>query len=420
MSLTMSLEEIKRRITEKTAISDAELDAKIKQKMEALSGLVSKEGAAHIVANELGVRLFEQVQGGRMQLKNLIVGMRNLEVVGIVRALYETRSFTRKDGSDGSVGSFLLADETGTVRVVLWNEQSPLLSQLSEGDIVKITNAYVKKNNTGRFEIHLNEKSTLVPNPGGEDVKGLAEKFSSAGEPQRKTIMELREEDRNVGIAGTVIQVFDLRFYEVCPKCNRRIQVREKQFMCPTHGTVEAPSYAFVLNVFLDDGTGEIRVVCFRDQAAMLAEKSTDDLLALREVPQGFEQVKTDLLGKIVKIIGRVSRNEMFDRLEFIAQRVITDVDPDKEIAWLDTEIARLKKEKEAQEESQKPEEKKQPSEEASFSPEEKTAHSVPEKPLPAKKETQKKEPQEPAKEEVIEDLEVEDETIDDLDSEDE
>ena len=35
-------------------ISESEIDVKIDQKMKQLSGLISKEGAAHIIANELG------------------------------------------------------------------------------------------------------------------------------------------------------------------------------------------------------------------------------------------------------------------------------------------------------------------------------------------------------------------------------
>ena len=54
------------KIKEKTGLSQEDIEAKIKQKMEDLSGLISKEGAAHIIANENSVKVFEE---GSRELK---------------------------------------------------------------------------------------------------------------------------------------------------------------------------------------------------------------------------------------------------------------------------------------------------------------------------------------------------------------
>ena len=51
-----------------------------------------------------------------------------------------------------------------------------------------------------------------------------------------------------------------------------------------------------------------------------------------------FEPIKEDLLGKILKVIGRSSKNEMFDRLEFVVQLVFPDPDPDQELKKLEEE----------------------------------------------------------------------------------
>ncbi len=53
-------EDIVAKIRQDAGISESELNEKIEEKMSQLSGLVSKEGAAHIVANELGVKVTEQ------------------------------------------------------------------------------------------------------------------------------------------------------------------------------------------------------------------------------------------------------------------------------------------------------------------------------------------------------------------------
>ncbi|MFH1408914.1 MAG: DUF2240 family protein, partial [Nanoarchaeota archaeon] len=129
-------EDILQKITEKSNLSKEDIEEKIKQKMSQLSGLISKEGAAHIVANELGVKLLEGFTG-KLQIKNILPGMRNVETVGRVTAVYDIKEFN-SNGREGKVGSLMLGDESGTVRIVLWNEQARILENLQKDDTLKI------------------------------------------------------------------------------------------------------------------------------------------------------------------------------------------------------------------------------------------------------------------------------------------
>ena len=65
-----------------------------------------------------------------------------------------------------------------------------------------------------------------------------------------------------------------------------------------------------------------------------------DKILRYKEESAAFEDVKTELLGNMIKLIGRVTKNSMFDRLEFVANQVFTDVDPKEEIKRLEAEQA--------------------------------------------------------------------------------
>ena len=49
-----------RAIEQEAGISKAEVESRVKEKLEQLSGLISKEGAIHIVANDLGVGFEER------------------------------------------------------------------------------------------------------------------------------------------------------------------------------------------------------------------------------------------------------------------------------------------------------------------------------------------------------------------------
>ena len=68
------------KIKDKTGLSEADIQAKVEAKCAQLAGLVSKDGAAHIIANELGVKLVEH--GGRQKIKDVFAGMRSVELVG--------------------------------------------------------------------------------------------------------------------------------------------------------------------------------------------------------------------------------------------------------------------------------------------------------------------------------------------------
>src|SRR3989338_1785401 len=111
--IKIHLSQIIEKIKEKSALTEEEINSRIKQKMEQLSGLISEEGAAHIIANELGIKLFEAVSG-KLQIKNILAGMRDVEVTGKVQQIFPINEFQRKDGSPGKVANIIIADETGS------------------------------------------------------------------------------------------------------------------------------------------------------------------------------------------------------------------------------------------------------------------------------------------------------------------
>ena len=207
-------EHIIERIKKEGKISEEEINQKIDAKMKQLSGLISKEGAAHIIANELGIKLFENFSG-KLQIKNIIAGLRSVETVGKVAQTYELREFKTND-REGKVASLVIGDETGTIRVVMWGEQAENIKNINKDMTIKVIGGYVK-NNKGYIELHLNEKSQVILNPEGETVKEIKQPKT-----ERKSIDKLTESDSYVEILGTIVQIFDPRFFERCPQCSKR------------------------------------------------------------------------------------------------------------------------------------------------------------------------------------------------------
>ena len=102
----------------------------------------------------------------------------------------------------------------------------------------------------------------------------------------------------------------------------KKVELNDGIFNCGTHGQI-VPIEVPILNVFLDDGSDNIRVVMFRDLVGKLIE---GDPIKFRENNEAFEEVRSNILGKQLKVSGRVSKNAMFDRFEFMAQD-ISEVD---------------------------------------------------------------------------------------------
>lgn len=322
------LPEVKEKILASNKITPRDLEIRIKDKINELSGLISEEGAAHIIANELGIELISQSQGP-LKIKEIYAGMRNVSAVGKVLRKFEPREFSKND-KKGRVCSCVLGDETGTIRVVFWNDQVSLLDKVQEDDVLQIKAGYVKENNGGR-ELHLGERSEIAINPAGVSVNNVRQGTAAY---VRKTIAELKEGDEGAEILGTIIQVFDPRYFTVCSQCNKRVTEQDGTAQCADHGIVQ-PIFSYVMNLVVDDGSGNIRGVFWKNQTNQLLQKSEQEMNLYRENQAGFEDVKTDLLGEQIKMTGRIKKNEMFDRLEFNVQ-LVEKAKPEEELARLE------------------------------------------------------------------------------------
>lgn len=316
-------------IKEKSGISVEEINKKVDEKIKQLSDLVSKEGAAHIVANQLGVSLMNVPK--KLAINEVKEGMKNVEVVGKVTRVFDLREFTVGE-REGKVSSLFIGDETGSIRVTMWGESAKQVKDIKEGDIVKIKEAYSKLNNSSP-EIHLNDRSILIINPEGEKIDEV-----KTDNYNRKYLAEVKEGEK-VEILGTIVQMFDPRYFELCPDCMKRARPKEEGFFCEIHGKVEQPNISYIFNIVLDDGTENIRVVLYKQQAEQLLGKLPEEVLSARDDVQKIEALKGEVFGKAVKIAGRVQTNALFDRQELIAQRVSRDIDIPEEIKRVEESV---------------------------------------------------------------------------------
>ena len=294
-----------------SGLAPEEIERKVEAKRAKLSGLVSKEGAAQIVASELGINFDKE----RIKVSELVEGMKRANVLGKVLQMFPVRAFT-KAGREGKVASFLIADEGGSVRIVLWDVNHISLveqGKIKEGDVIEISHGSVRNG-----ELHLSSFG---------DLKLSKEQLAQVSVERAMVVKTLKDvkPGQSLKTRAVVVQVFDPRYFEVCPECGKKVAEDE----CAVHGKV-TPQKRALLSIVLDDGSETIRAVLFSEQIKILGIDD-ETLYSLEK----FAEYKKGLLGEEKIFSGIVKSNMLYNSTDFTIQGV-EDVDPQKLIAELE------------------------------------------------------------------------------------
>lgn len=300
-------------IQKEAKLTPEKLNELIDDKILEFSGMITKEAAAHLVARELEVNL-PKADGAKLQIKNIVSGMRGINIIGRVFKISPITNFQKKNGDKGRVSNIFVSDGTGYTRVPLWNDQVKIVEEevIKVGDAVQIFGGFSKDNIYGEVEISVGKFGGLRK---VEDDYNLAPSMESI---QRSVISENRRmkiSDLVPGtseIKGTVVQVFKGKFLF----------------------DSDSGEKGMVVSIIVDDGSGDIRTVMFRDVAEKATGLKTKDLEPL-DPDQRLELVKGKLLGKELIISGKVKNNTFFQKLEIVADYIkdLNPLDESKRIA---------------------------------------------------------------------------------------
>ncbi|MEM4318700.1 MAG: DUF2240 family protein [Candidatus Pacearchaeota archaeon] len=292
--INAKIDEIIEKIAKIAKTDKEEVKRRIEAKKAALSGLISYEGAAQIVAAELGIK-FDSI---KLNIADLLPGMRHINVIGKIIELYKIQKFVR-GGKEQKLASFLFADATDCIRVVLWDTKHIALieeGKLKEGDTVEISKAYVRGDVNSK-ELHL----TGISDISLSSIK-LEQTINKETRPFR-FINQLTTNSR-VKIKANIVHAFKPMIYDFCPICNK------KAGNCEHESFEKRIVFAFIV----DDGTSNIRCIAFTPIAMKilgLANKIEDLEVEARLV---------DLLGEEFWLTGRVRKNTFRDALELVVE----------------------------------------------------------------------------------------------------
>ncbi len=261
----MELEEVIAKIVSETGMAEEEVRGKIEAKQEELGGLVTPMGAAHIIANEAGISILEGLsKSNELKIENIIPDMSSVDVVGRVTRIFPVREFEKADKTKGRVASLILADETGTVRVVFWGKDVALLEdKLEEGDVLRIREGYTKENINGEAEVHMGVRARAIINP-----KDVAKEDLPLPEQMKKKIAELGDGMSSVDVVCRVLRIYEVREFE------REDKTRGK-----------------VVNLVVGDETGVAMLVLWNEDAGIIENGQIEEGDVIK-VKKGYVKVR--------------------------------------------------------------------------------------------------------------------------------
>lgn len=324
----MDIEDIIAKIVDETELEEEDVRDKLEEKMEEFEGLVSEEGAVHLVAKEHGVQIAEQGDG-ELKVENIVPEMRKVKIKARVVDIGDINTFERdEDEEEGKVQNLVLGDGTGTIRVTLWDEQTEIAEKIDEDDVIEISGAYSVEDNQGNAELRLGDE-VQVKMAEDHDIGEV----KNPNEAREASINEVSDEGATYTIKGMIMNVYTSNpFYSTCPECDSSVREDDDgDYICEEHGEVE-PDNALAISAVVDDGTDSIRTVFFRDQARDLLE--IDEGAEIDGDIDAVEEGAEKATGKEVQIEGRTRYNDYFGRIEIIANSYSV-LDTEKELEQL-------------------------------------------------------------------------------------
>ena len=232
-------------------------------------------------------------------------------IIGRVIELNEIRNFDRDNGDTGSVRNIEIADDTGSIRVVLWDKDANM--DLEMGQPLKLQNPRLSLDMDNRLQATVSGGTTVLE-PSEKELEDLPSQDELMESIfVAKSIESLTEDDTNVHITATIKEVFpDKILLKRCPNCRESVEESEDEYICDNCGhTFDEPKYTLMIPTRVEDDTGEISVTFFGNLAEELIDMSQEEVVSLIEDEAlGIEDKIEDLVNMTIEIIANVSFNE--------------------------------------------------------------------------------------------------------------
>lgn len=184
-------------------ISKEEIERKISEKMEKFSGLLSGQGAAFMVAKEIGIELSGGSSKGK-KISDLKDGMNGISLIVRAKQIFQPKNF-EKDGKTGKLCSLIIDDDSGEMRLTIWNDDVDKLNDLKieRGSTIILKGCYTKS---------FNDKLQLNLGRGGQLLLDEKQKLELAElESKSLNLNELVAGLGDVDVVARIAAIFEAR-----------------------------------------------------------------------------------------------------------------------------------------------------------------------------------------------------------------
>ncbi len=259
-------------------------------------------------------------------------------VQGVIQSVSEVREFSRSDGTTGRVASMSIQDNTGSIRVVAWDDSVEKLNSIREKEMefVKIFFSRIRQKDTDTVEIHLTPQSHIRPSSripvALREIEIIKEEQTapqSIPEYQKVELSEIseNEDEALIEVLGKVVRLFQQSpYYRACPQCRKKVTETDAGWICQEHEVIE-PQIRFRLSGTLDDGTSTIRTVFFGLSGEILTGMGSNDIQKLIENDltddEIFAIVQQEAEGKTILVQGRIQLQTQEVQGETIQRQVL-------------------------------------------------------------------------------------------------
>lgn len=263
----MSLEAIVERILSfRPDLTHEEVLKMIEEKKKGAEDFFTDEAAARIVASELGVEIVREPLRVEAMIQDLVSGLNDVTVAGRIIIIYPPRTYIRPDFTEGKFARLIMADESGTLRVVLWDDKTDLVKngKVEEGQIIKVSHGYVREGVDGKLELHVGLRGDLQISP----PDAVESQYPPITRFIKKLkLAEIKEEGGPVIVEGTITTTPIIK--EVVTSRNEKIAVTSFE---------------------LRDDTGKIGVSAWRKLAEIVKDLTVGTRIKIKNayVRKGF------------------------------------------------------------------------------------------------------------------------------------
>lgn len=293
----VDLEQIVQRILlVRRDLTREEVLKRIYEKKRSAEGYFLDEVAARIVAFELRVEIPKdeaETSWTELSIEKLVSGLNDVTVTGRIIIIYPVLTFSRSDFTEGKVARLLIADKTGTLKTVLWDNKVSLIEdeKIASGQIIRVLHGYVREGLDGKLELHVGTRGEVQISPPDiteseyPPITSFMEKINAITGKHKKT-----------NVLGVVQRVYPASEFK---RANG------------THGKVR--------RLQLRDETGQITVVFWNQMVDELGNVETGDNLRImnarvKELAGGLVELHVEKTTQIEKVTEKLPSFEQKKR----------------------------------------------------------------------------------------------------------